>query len=253
MAYLIYVENVLMPVTPSKITRKVPGKNEEIELLGGKTVLNLQEPGLTEWSMDFLLPKTKYPFVNIISDKQELRSQDFYLTHFNTLMAKAKPFDFMIIRTKPNGVWDLGEENGTFKIDIPNNDTENPVYVNDLDGILNKCKCTIEEFTDEDNTDNGFDKVISVTFKKYLDYSTKTVKLVTDKKTNKTTATTVKARDTSSKTTPSTYTVKPGDYLILICKKELGDGSKWKEVYNLNKDKIKNPNLIYPGQVLKLK
>ena len=138
MAYLIYVENVLMPVTPSKITRKVPGKNEEIELLGGKTVLNLQEPGLTEWSMDFLLPKTKYPFVNIISDKQELRSQDFYLTHFNTLMAKAKPFDFMIIRTKPNGVWDLGEENGTFKIDIPNNDTENPVYVNDLDGILNR-------------------------------------------------------------------------------------------------------------------
>ena len=99
MAYLIYVENVLMPVTPSKITRKVPGKNEEIELLGGKTVLNLQEPGLTEWSMDFLLPKVKYPFVNIISDKQELRSQDFYLTHFNTLMAKAKPFDFMIIRT----------------------------------------------------------------------------------------------------------------------------------------------------------
>ena len=121
MAYLIYVENVLMPVTPSKITRKVPGKNEEIELLGGKTVLNLQEPGLTEWSMDFLLPKVKYPFVNAISDKQELRSQDFYLTHFNTLMAKAKPFDFMIIRTKPNGVWDLGEENGTFKIDIPKN------------------------------------------------------------------------------------------------------------------------------------
>ena len=38
-----------------------------------------------------------------------------------------------------------------------------------------------------------------------------------------------------------------------ICKKVLGDGNKWREVYNLNKDKIKNPNLIYPGQVLKLK
>lgn len=252
MAYLVYVENVLMPVTPAKITRKVPGKNEEIELLGGKTVLNLQEPGLTEWSMDFLLPKVKYPFVNIIPEQQELRSQDYYLTHFNLLMAKAKPFDLMIIRTKPNGVWDLGESGGTFKIDTPGN-SENPVYVNDLDGILNKCQCTIEDFTDKDSTDEGFDKIISVTFKKYLSYGTKTINLVTNNKTGTVTATTQVTRETDNKEIPSTYTVKSGDYLILIAKKELGDGNKWKDIYELNKDKIKDPNLIYPGQVFKLK
>lgn len=252
MAYLVYADNVLMPVTPSKITRKVPGKNEEIELLGGKTVLNLQEPGLTEWSMEFLLPKVKYPFVNIIPEQQELRSQDFYLTHFNLLMAKAKPFDLMIIRTKPNGAWDTGEPNGTFKIDMPDS-SENPVYVNDLDGILNKCQCTIENFEDKDSTDNGFDKIISVTFKKYLSYGTKKVNLVTNNKTGTVTATTKTTRETDNKEIPSTYTVKPGDYLILIAKKELGDGNKWKDIYELNKDKIKDPNLIYPGQVFKLK
>lgn len=252
MAYLVYVDNVLMPVTPSKITRKVPGKNEEIELLGGKTVLNLQEPGLTEWSMEFLLPKVKYPFVNIIPEQQELRSQDFYLTHFNLLMAKAKPFDLMIIRTKPNGTWDTGEPNGTFKVDMPGS-SENPVYVNDLDGILNKCQCTIEDFEDEDSTDEGFDKIISVTFKKYLSYGTKKVNLVTNNKTGTVTATTKTTRETDNKEIPSTYTVKPGDYLILIAKKELGDGNKWKDIYNLNKDQIKDPNLIYPGQVFKLK
>lgn len=252
MAYLVYVDNVLMPVTPSKITRKVPGKNEEIELLGGKTVLNLQEPGLTEWSMEFLLPKVKYPFVNIIPKQQELRSQDFYLTHFNLLMAKAKPFDLMIIRTKPNGTWDTGEPNGTFKIDMPGS-SENPVYVNDLDGILNKCQCTIENFEDKDSTDEGFDKIISVTFKKYLSYGTKKVNLVTNNKTGTVTATTKTTRETDNKEIPSTYTVKLGDYLILIAKKELGDGNKWKDIYNLNKDQIKDPNLIYPGQVFKLK
>jgi LysM repeat protein len=252
MAYLIYVDNVLMPVTPSKITRKVPGKNEEIELLGGKTVLNLQEPGLTEWSMEFLLPKVKYPFVNIIPEQQELRSQDFYLTHFNLLMAKAKPFDLMIIRTKPNGAWDTGEPNGIFKIDMPSS-SENPVYVNDLDGILNKCQCTIENFEDKDSTDEGFDKIINVTFKKYLSYGTKKVNLVTNNKTGTVTATTKTTRETDNKEIPSTYTVKPGDYLILIAKKELGDGNKWKDIYNLNKDQIKDPNLIYPGQVFKLK
>ena len=28
--------------------------------------------------------------------------------------------------------------------------------------------------------------------------------------------------------------------------------SRWQEIYNLNRDKISNPNLIYPGQVLAL-
>lgn len=49
-----------------------------------------------------------------------------------------------------------------------------------------------------------------------------------------------------------TYTVKSGDSLWKIAQKNLGKGGRYMEVYNLNKDKIKNPNLIYPGQVLTL-
>lgn len=49
-----------------------------------------------------------------------------------------------------------------------------------------------------------------------------------------------------------TYTVKPGDCLYNISKSTLGDGGRYKEIYSLNKDKLKNPNLIYPGQVLQL-
>lgn len=52
--------------------------------------------------------------------------------------------------------------------------------------------------------------------------------------------------------TPNTYTVKKGDCLWNIAKKYLGDGKRYTEIYNLNKDIIKKPNLILPGQVLKL-
>ena len=45
-----------------------------------------------------------------------------------------------------------------------------------------------------------------------------------------------------------TYTVRSGDSLSKIAKAEYGDASKWKQIYEANKDKIKNPDLIYPGQ-----
>jgi len=53
--------------------------------------------------------------------------------------------------------------------------------------------------------------------------------------------------------TPKTYTVKPGDTLWAIAKKTLGDGGRWREIYNNNTDVIgKDPNLIFPGQVLRI-
>ena len=48
------------------------------------------------------------------------------------------------------------------------------------------------------------------------------------------------------------YTVKTGDYLIKIARETLGDSGRYMEIYELNRDIIKNPNLIYPGQVLKI-
>ena len=59
-------------------------------------------------------------------------------------------------------------------------------------------------------------------------------------------------RETTNAPKAASYTVKSGDCLWNIAKKQLGDGSRWKEIYELNKDKIKNPNLIYPDQSLTL-
>lgn len=50
-----------------------------------------------------------------------------------------------------------------------------------------------------------------------------------------------------------TYTVKPGDNLWDIAKKQYGSGAAYKKIYEANKGVIGgNPNLIYPGQKLTL-
>ncbi|HBN07428.1 MAG TPA: hypothetical protein DD435_01865 [Cyanobacteria bacterium UBA8530] len=48
------------------------------------------------------------------------------------------------------------------------------------------------------------------------------------------------------------YTIQSGDTLWKIAQKLLGDGKRWKEIYELNKDAIANPNVIKAGHTLKL-
>ena len=49
-----------------------------------------------------------------------------------------------------------------------------------------------------------------------------------------------------------TYVVVEGDSLSRIAKREYGDASKWRTLYEANKDLIKDPDLIYPGQTLRV-
>jgi nucleoid-associated protein YgaU len=51
---------------------------------------------------------------------------------------------------------------------------------------------------------------------------------------------------------PRTYTVVAGDSLSKIAKKFYGDANDWKRIFEANKDLIKNPDLIRPGQKLKI-
>ena len=51
---------------------------------------------------------------------------------------------------------------------------------------------------------------------------------------------------------PATYTVAKGDSLSKIAKKVLGNANRWREIFDANRDQLDNPDLIQPGQVLKL-
>ncbi len=48
------------------------------------------------------------------------------------------------------------------------------------------------------------------------------------------------------------YTVVKGDNLSRIAEKTLGDADRWKDIYEANKDTIKDPNTIYVGQKLNI-
>ncbi len=56
--------------------------------------------------------------------------------------------------------------------------------------------------------------------------------------------------DPKKKKKEKLYIVKQGDSLSKIAAKHYGSHTRWRIIYNANRDKIKNPNLIYPGQEL---
>ena len=55
-----------------------------------------------------------------------------------------------------------------------------------------------------------------------------------------------------SSTATKIYEVKSGDSLSKIAQKEYGEANAWKKIFEANKDLIKDPNKIFPGQKLKI-
>jgi len=49
-----------------------------------------------------------------------------------------------------------------------------------------------------------------------------------------------------------TYTVVAGDSLSKIAKRYYGDANQWRRIHEANRDQITNPDLIHPGQRLKI-
>jgi nucleoid-associated protein YgaU len=62
----------------------------------------------------------------------------------------------------------------------------------------------------------------------------------------------VPAGDAPAAGAPRTYTVVAGDSLSKIAKRFYGDANQWKRIFEANRDIIKNPDLIHPGQTLKI-
>lgn len=49
-----------------------------------------------------------------------------------------------------------------------------------------------------------------------------------------------------------TYEVKSGDSLSKIAKRVYGNASDWKKIFEANRDLLKDPDKIFPGQKLKI-
>ncbi len=60
------------------------------------------------------------------------------------------------------------------------------------------------------------------------------------------------SRTTGTTGQEQTYTVVAGDSLSKIAKRFYGDASLWPRLHEANRDQITNPDLIHPGQRLKI-
>lgn len=106
-------------------------------------------------------------------------------------------------------------------------------------GVLNM-ECTIESFTWGER-----DATRDIYYDLYLKEYKKPKTIVV---TPQATPTQSSSRTTKPASSGKTYTVKSGDSLWKIAKQMYGNGSQYTKIYEANKDKIKNPNLIYAGQ-----
>ncbi|MBP1582180.1 MAG: LysM peptidoglycan-binding domain-containing protein [Oscillospiraceae bacterium] len=214
--YRVYMSSVLLPIVPSEINLKVKNANKTITLINEGEINFLRSPGLTELEFEILLPAVQYSFAQYDGG---FRSPSYYTSHFESLKTSKAPFQFIVVRSLPNGTH-LFNTNMTV---------------------------SLEDYTVKEKSKEGFDLKVAIKLKQYRHFSTKTVHVINEKTSVK------KQRQASSSPAPSqgtTYTVKDGDCLWNIAKAIYGDGAQYAKIYAANQDKVVNPNLIYTGQVL---
>ncbi len=232
--YGMYIAGIRFPVTPGSMTIKVKSQNKTITLINEGEVNLVKTPGLSEIIInELLLPSIqKYPFA--VYEGGKFKGAKYFLDKLEAWKKKKKPVAFKLSRTTP--------------------DNRNLLWDTDFD-------VTIEDYEIiEDAEKYGMDICVKLTMKQYRNWGAKKVKIKKKNGKNKISANTLRpAKEPAKK-----YTVKKGDTLLKIARKQLGDGSKRKGIYKLNKKTIEaaakkhgrksssNGYWIYPGTKLKL-
>ncbi len=212
--YSFYINGVLLPIPPSKLTVKVGSNNKTLTLANEGDMSILRYPTLTQISFDVILPMLdKYSF------SESYKRPDYYLSVFETIMQSRKPVRFLVSRISPGGTL---------------------LYDTNIN-------VSLESYTIVEDAKSGLDLTVSITLKQYISYTTQYVTVTTNDE-GETTAVTEATRDTTTAEIPTTHTVVAGDTLWAIAKKHYGNGAKYTDIATANS--VANPNLIYVGQVL---
>lgn len=216
--YYFYLDKLLLPIAPEKLQLKIGNNNKTLTLINEGEINILKKAKLTEIDFDILLPNVKYPFATY---NDNFQNASYFLENIEKLKTSEKPFQFIVSRKMPSG-----------KILFDTN-----------------IKVSLEDYTISEEAEEGFDVKVSIKLKQYKDYSTKTVQITIKQERPRPVVVQTPSRPATTAPTTRTYTVVRGDCLWNIAKKYYGNGSQYTRIYNANRDKIKNPSLIYPGQV----
>lgn len=228
MAFKLFLDGFELPVAPPKMETTISNQNKTFTLANMMEVNALKFPGLTEVSFTVPVPRKNYPWKGNNASPQDVISK------LEQLKTSMKPFQFIVSRD-----FDTGDR-----------------------GFSTNMKASLEDYSLIEDAEDFSDLSISITLKQYRDYSAKVI-YTSAEDTDKAETGNANSSSTSNPNNVAnkkTYTVKHGDSLWEIAKKCLGDGSKYKELYSLNKALLDARNAkegtskytIYTGQVLKL-
>jgi hypothetical protein len=151
--YDVYLDKILLPVTPSKIQLKIKNQNKTVNLINEGEINILKQAGLTDITLTVLIPQMKYPFARY---KSGFQGAAFFLDGFEKLKTtrgengKGQPFPFIIYRKTPNGKVLFNNENLTV---------------------------SMEDYTINEDADNGFDVSVDIKLKQYRPYGTKIIEI----------------------------------------------------------------------------
>ena len=215
--YCFYFDKLLLPVAPPSLEMNIGNNNKQMVAINEGQINILRQAKLTEVSFEILLPNVKYPFAKYPNGYYPAT---YYLKRLEELKVNKKPFQFIVSRKYPNG-----------KVLFDTN-----------------MKVSLEEYKIKEK--DGFDVTVSIKLRKYQDYSIKECKVTVQ---NYKPVATVASSGRTGREAPvsaQSYTVVSGDCLWNIAKKYYGNGSLYPKIWEANRDKINDPNLIFPGQAL---
>jgi len=245
MSYEFYFDKIRLPVTPPKLQVKIKGKNNAVTLINDGEINILKKAGLMEITFTAVFPNTKYPFAYYDG---EFKKASFFLGELERLKTRTDndgnllPFQFIVARAFPGGRTEVNADN-----------EENPFTVNDKSLFGTNIKVALEDYKINEDAQDGFDVSVDISLRQYKTYGTKTLEVTQEQ-----TATAEQQRPAENPPTTATYTVSEGDTLPGIAQKQLGNGGRYQEIYNKNKDTIDAGNkgtgntkyTVHAGQVL---
>lgn len=204
-----------LPTNPEEIKVTSSQANEKYEVLKLGQIVIPTHMELMEYSFECEFPLKAQNYVLI---KNEFLTANEYLKMFKEWREKMVPIRFM-----------AGRINASDKL---------------MKDQINKM-VLIEELSITEKAGEEGDKYVSFKLIEYRKFGKAAGKILDESGKE----VQVQNQETNPKST-GTHMVVSGDNLWNIAKKYYGDGSKYTKIYNANKDKIKNPSLIYPGQKL---
>lgn len=210
-----------IPVNPAELIVKEAGQGSTYNIVGGSEINVIQARKLTEISFESFFPSQQYPFVT-----NELLTIPEYLAYIDKWMESKRPIRFIYsgISYDPSSAVAPQE----VAINMP---------------------VTIEDFEWRPMAGSN-DIEYSISFKRYVFYAA-----IQTKVEQTATTTTVKKSATkrpNEKATPKTVKVAAGDSLWAIAQKQLGDGSRYKEIQKLNGISDAKAKSLQVGTVIKL-